>query len=199
MPYLFQSGIMKDYYKILNVPEDASPETIHDAYRKAAKMYHPDVAETGNHEKFLEIREAYEVLSDPERRRRYDIMRGSTVVGGRSTRSGVRPPVGYPVIRAELILTPREAYYGGLFTVDVPFATACPWCGGGMWHSWFCDLCGGSGSIVDVFPVDVKVPPRVLPGTVILKDLEIPGTGRIRMEFFCRIRWARSPWRRCVF
>ncbi len=63
----------KDYYEILGVPRDASQEEIKRAYRRLAKKYHPDVAKDGGSaEKFKEIAEAYEVLSDPEKRAQYD-------------------------------------------------------------------------------------------------------------------------------
>jgi molecular chaperone DnaJ len=63
----------RDYYEILGVPRDASAEDIKTAFRKLARQYHPDVSkEADAEEKFKEINEAYGVLSDPEKRRRYD-------------------------------------------------------------------------------------------------------------------------------
>ncbi|CAF0694018.1 DnaJ C-terminal domain-containing protein [Candidatus Methylacidithermus pantelleriae] len=67
----------KDYYAILGVPETASADDIRQAFRKLARQYHPDVAKdkVRAEEKFKEINEAYEVLGDPDKRRRYDELR----------------------------------------------------------------------------------------------------------------------------
>ncbi len=64
----------KDYYEILGVNRDADQKEIKRAYRKLAKKYHPDMNKDGadTSEKFKEISEAYEILSDPEKRKRYD-------------------------------------------------------------------------------------------------------------------------------
>src|SRR5258708_4339476 len=64
----------KDYYKILGVDRKADDKTIKSAYRRLARKHHPDVTKGGKDsaERFKEINEAYEVLSDPEKRRRYD-------------------------------------------------------------------------------------------------------------------------------
>jgi DnaJ-class molecular chaperone len=63
----------RDYYKILGVDRKADDKTIKSAYRKLARKYHPDVAK-GKDDRFKEVAEAYEVLSDPEKRRRYDTL-----------------------------------------------------------------------------------------------------------------------------
>lgn len=65
----------KDYYEILGVQKTASPDEIKSAYRKLARQYHPDVSTEPKEvaeEKFKEISEAYEVLSDAEKRKMYD-------------------------------------------------------------------------------------------------------------------------------
>jgi curved DNA-binding protein CbpA len=61
-----------DYYELLQVSDTAEPETINRVYRIFAQRYHPDNKETGNDARFREITEAYQVLSNPEKRARYD-------------------------------------------------------------------------------------------------------------------------------
>src|SRR5580658_5176699 len=76
----------KDYYEILGVPRTAKDANIKKSFRKLARQYHPDVAKDKKHaeEKFKEINEAYEVLSDPDKRKKYDEL-------GANWKSGFRP------------------------------------------------------------------------------------------------------------
>ncbi len=64
----------RDYYKTLGVARDAGPDDIKKAFRKLARQFHPDLAKDKKaaEEKFKEVNEAYEVLSDPEKRKKYD-------------------------------------------------------------------------------------------------------------------------------
>lgn len=66
----------RDYYEILGVPREAGPDDIRKAFRKLARKHHPDVAadKSSAEEKFKEINEAYEVLGDPEKRKKYDAL-----------------------------------------------------------------------------------------------------------------------------
>jgi curved DNA-binding protein len=77
----------KDYYETLGVDRAAPPEDIKKAFRKLARIYHPDVAKNKAtaEEKFKEINEAYEVLGDPEKRKRYDEL-------GANWQEGAAPP-----------------------------------------------------------------------------------------------------------
>jgi len=62
-----------DYYEVLGVPRDADQDAIRRAYRKLARKYHPDLnSDSDAEDRFKELGEAYEVLSDPEKRERYD-------------------------------------------------------------------------------------------------------------------------------
>ena len=63
----------RDYYEVLELSKNASSEDIKKSYRKLAKKYHPDInKDPGAEEKFKEINEAYEVLSDPQKKQIYD-------------------------------------------------------------------------------------------------------------------------------
>ncbi len=63
---------MADYYEILGINPGAEEKEIRGAYRKLAKQYHPDAGEGSSAEAFRSVQEAYDILSDPERRREYD-------------------------------------------------------------------------------------------------------------------------------
>ena len=82
----------KDYYESLGVPRTANDAEIKKAFRKLAREYHPDVAKDKKkaEERFKEINEAYEVLSDPDKRKKYDEL-------GANWKSGAefRPPPGF--------------------------------------------------------------------------------------------------------
>jgi len=82
----------KDYYAALGVPKSASADDIRKAFRKLARQYHPDVAKDKKtaETRFKEINEAYEVLGDPEKRKRYDELGAAW-----NTKGGFQPPPGW--------------------------------------------------------------------------------------------------------
>ncbi len=86
---IFMAVEFKDYYKTLGVTRTASEDDIRKAFRKLARLYHPDVAKNKAQaeEKFKEINEAYEVLSDKEKRKKYDTL-------GADWKGGFAPPPG---------------------------------------------------------------------------------------------------------
>src|SRR5204863_9194200 len=82
----------RDYYETLGVPKTATEDEIRSAFRKLARKYHPDVAKDKKaaEEKFKEINEAYEVLGDPEKRKKYDQLGADWNRPG-----GFQPPPGW--------------------------------------------------------------------------------------------------------
>jgi curved DNA-binding protein CbpA len=89
---MFRSGKDKDYYAILQVHPRAEPEVIEAAYRRLSRKYHPDVrgqADAG--QRMRELNEAFEILSNPDRRRAYDRQRS---FGGRPASAPM--PAGFP-------------------------------------------------------------------------------------------------------
>jgi DnaJ-class molecular chaperone len=82
----------RDYYEVLGLPRTATDEDIRKEYRKLARQHHPDVnpGDKSAEEKFKEINEAYQVLSDPEKRKQYDALGPDWQAGSNST-----PPPGW--------------------------------------------------------------------------------------------------------
>lgn len=167
---------MKDYYEILEVDRGADQEEIKRAYRRLARLHHPDVSNEGGDggDRFKEISEAYEVLSDPERRKRYDLFGDAGAAaspfadgmggfggpigdifnmffgGGRA--ASARAPRRGSDLLAVVELSLAEAYAGAVREIEMPRHEACKECGGtglreGFGHD-LCPDCGGEGRSV---------------------------------------------------
>lgn len=91
------SVAFKDYYEVLGVSRTAGPDEIRKVYRRLARQYHPDVNKNpGAENRFKEVAEAYAVLSDPQKRKRYDEV-GANYQAGQE----FRPPPGWENIPPE--------------------------------------------------------------------------------------------------
>jgi len=146
-------AIKQDYYEVLGVPRNASDEEIKRAFRKLAKLHHPDRnREPGAEEKFKEINEAYQVLSDPDKRRRYDRYGRVDIGGGFSDfgfgglgdifesfwngfgapfgRTAQRVPQKGDSLRTYLSLSFEEAVFGCNKEVEIQRIEFCPSCHG---------------------------------------------------------------------
>ena len=163
---------MTNPYEALGVARDASPDEIKKAYRSLARQFHPDT-NPGNADaeaRFKEIAVAYEILSDPEKRSRYDRF-GDTggpnsgmgdvfggglgdlfdafFGGGFGGSRGPSGPQAGPDLEASIGLTLAEAMFGGQHEVSVRTAVPCDTCGASGAapgsHPDTCATCGGSG------------------------------------------------------
>lgn len=165
-----------DYYETLGVSRDASPTEIKRAYRKGAMRFHPD-KNPGDEEaehRFKELSEAYEILSDPDKRMRYDQFGhaglgangggggfagggfsdifedifGDFFGGGR--RRGQAPRRGAD-LRLDIEIDFEQAAFGAEIPVDVPRMETCGECNGRRSKSSAgarpCPTCGGSGQV----------------------------------------------------
>lgn len=110
----------KDYYKLLGVPKNASEKDIKLAYRKLARQYHPDVNpnDKSAESRFKEINEAYEVLSDKEKRSKYDLLGSdwNKYAGAGFNHGGQsygRAPGGYRTVNFDLNDLMGGGYEGG--------------------------------------------------------------------------------------
>ena len=93
-----------DYYKVLGVDKTAKEEDIKKAYRKLARKFHPDVNpnNTEAHKRFQEINEANEVLSDPEKRKKYDMFGNADCPAVFSRSDGQAVIIGRPLSSDEI-------------------------------------------------------------------------------------------------
>jgi hypothetical protein len=102
----------RNFYSILGVPRKATPNTIRTAYRDLAKRHHPDRVELAGASRFRDVVEAYEVLSDPERRRAYNEELDSAETSGSLAAKPIRtqPQREAEPLRSEGISIPRALH-----------------------------------------------------------------------------------------
>jgi len=158
-----------DYYQLLGVSRAATDEQIRSAYRKLARQFHPDVnGEPNAAEQFKRITEAYEVLTDPQRRQRYDMFGSATggftdfgigdlfetFFGGDLRRRESRGPMRGADLRMEIEVDLLDAVQGRERVITVPRLETCERCRGsgaepGSTIST-CGTCGGRGEVRQV-------------------------------------------------
>jgi molecular chaperone DnaJ len=165
----------RDFYEVLGVARGASDAEIKRAFRKLAQQFHPDVSQDPQADlRFKEINEAYQVLSDPQRRQAYDMFGRAGVSGGAdggfgagfagfgdifdaffggSGGSGVRHgrPAAGSDLRYDLRITFEEAVTGVEKAIEFPVLDRCETCGGSGakpgTSATTCPQCGGRGEI----------------------------------------------------
>lgn len=162
----------RDYYEVLGLSRNASEVEIKRAFRNLARKYHPDVNKDGDAEaRFKEISEAYEVLSDPQKRSMYDRFGHSggpggfegfgdfggfadifeSFFGGGGRRSSYRGPQRGSDLRYDMRISFEEAVFGTEKTIEIPVMKPCEKCSGtgaepGSGAS-VCPRCQGSGEL----------------------------------------------------
>lgn len=131
---------MKDYYSILEVNEYATIDEIKKAYRKLSKEYHPDVNSDGE-EKFKEINEAYQTLSDESKRQQYDVSRrfGSANIFERRDES--------LDLMVKVDITVTESFLGNVKNIRYNRKQQCSSCNGFGGEKDICLNCNGIGHV----------------------------------------------------
>ncbi len=166
----------QDYYELLGVARTATPEEIKKAYRKLARQYHPDVnKESGAEARFKEINEAYEVLSDAQKRSAYDRYGHAGVTGGAAGGSDFgfggfadifeeffgagfggraaqrRAPRRGADLRYDLPVSFEEAVFGCHHEIEINRMEMCSKCGGNGAEPGTtplrCTACNGTGEV----------------------------------------------------
>src|SRR6266850_8458507 len=158
-----------DYYALLGVSRQATDEQIRSAYRKLARQYHPDVNSASDAaERFKAPTEAYEVLTDPERRQRYDMFGSATggigdfgigdlfetFFGGDLRRREPRGPMRGADLRMEIEIDLLDAVQGRERIITVPRLETCERCKGSGAEPGSsistCATCNGRGEVRQV-------------------------------------------------
>ena len=153
---------MKDYYKILEVEEKASTDEIKKSYRSLSKKYHPDVNPNGT-EQFKEIAEAYDVLSNPDKKANYDNSKSNPFQGTpyadmfsqmfRNGNSQFKQPrrKNAPDKVIKVQVSPVESYLGSNKELHYVKNNHCQTCNGSGGEQQMCGTCKGQGFEIKTF------------------------------------------------
>ena len=152
---------MKDYYKILEVEENASDDDIKKSYRTLSKKYHPDMNPDGA-DKFKEIAEAYEVLGDKTKRAQYNNSKSNPYAGTpfqdifnsmftQQNNPNFRHRKSVPDKIIKLQVTPIESYKGVDKTLYYVRDLGCNICNGSGVDQQLCTTCNGAGFQIKQF------------------------------------------------
>jgi len=169
----------RDYYGLLGVPRDATPERIRRAYKRLARTCHPDVGGDTS-EQFRALQTAYETLSNPESRARYDRVLD---MDRRPASSAVPVAVSYhdtawtegpDTASGEILLSPAEAAAGGILPLEIPFQARCKECHGSGGSFWICAACDGDGVRSVRIPLALHLPRGVRDGTIFQLQVDDP-------------------------
>ncbi len=165
------------HYELLGVSSDASESEIKAAYRMLARKFHPDSGRPGDVERFRKIQEAYEILSDPARRRDYDRARSHSVpvswTGGFEEplapfREVSARPRRVPPVELDIVLSEDEAVRGGDAVFEIAKDIDCPDCGGsGFGFYGWCPACRGEGGVVARERIRFRIPPGAASGDLV--------------------------------
>lgn len=152
---------MKNYYKILEVEENASEDEIKRSYRNLSKRYHPDLNPEGA-EKFKEINEAYEVLGSKEKRVQYDSQKSNPYHGtnfesffnnmfntGNPFQQQRQKTAPDKIVKLQI--SPVESYLGAERDIQYSRDLPCNSCKGSGGEKHICDTCGGQGFHIKTF------------------------------------------------
>jgi DnaJ-class molecular chaperone len=170
----------RTYYMILGVSPTASAAGIRAAYHDLARRLHPDVAGEQATHAFQEVSEAYDVLSDPTRRRDYneELRREERGAAIPVRRTSAAPTVreqslNEEVFNIEVVLTPEEGRRGCMVPIGVPVLRRCPECGGSG-SDWLlpCMACGHQGTVEAEQTVRVHIPPMARSGSIYEMSLQ---------------------------
>jgi molecular chaperone DnaJ len=153
---------MKDYYKILEVEEKASADEIKKSYRTLSKKYHPDINPDGA-EQFKDIAEAYDVLSNPEKKTKYDNSKSnpfqggnyedmlSQMFGGMNGRFRQQKRKNAPDKIIKVQVSPVDSYLGVNKELHYVKNNHCQVCNGSGGEQQVCVTCRGQGFEVKTF------------------------------------------------